>query len=1025
MKYVYKELKYQKDAVRSVIDVFKKKYSQPYQERSSYIMDMGKQEMDFSMEGYNNAEVTLNANQILENIHAVQDYNGLERSENLLNDMGHCSLDIEMETGTGKTFVYTKTIFELNREFGWTKFIIVVPSIAIREGVYASITDTVDYFQDSYGKKARTFIYNSANLSQLDSFSSDANINVMIINTQAFNASLKEGGTSKEARIIYSKRDEFASRRPIDVIAANRPIIIMDEPQKMGGDKTQSALKKFKPLFVLNYSATHAVKHNLIYKLDALDAYNEKLVKKIEVKGFKVSNLKGVDAYLYLNDVIVTPEGPKARIELEQRQKSSSTPKRIYMLLDSQYKNDLYALSGEMEQYKGYTITDVDKFTGKVTFLNGKELTINQIQGDVSEQDLRRIQIHETIKSHFEKERQNFEKGIKTLSLFFIDKVEKYRQYNDDGNEVLGEYGKMFEEEYAEILAEQHELFESDDYSKYLDEMCSDASKAHRGYFSIDKKSGHIKDSKEKESDDDISAYDLILKNKQRLMSFEEPTRFIFSHSALREGWDNPNVFQICTLKHSDSTTTKRQEIGRGLRLSVDKNLIRQDIQVLGNDIHKVNVLTIIASDSYNDFAADLQKEIESTLVQRVVIVGAGYFIGKTVNDNGEIRAITPAEGNLIYHYMVKADYLDFDNKITEKYHQDLENGTLAPMPEQLQSVQEDVQKYIQGIFDPSVFSDMIGDANKPKILKNDLNKANFAKFKELWDKINHKYSYTVQFDSDELIKNSVREINHTLVVSRLMYTVTTGIQKENMNEDELRAGKSFEVQTSDQKTINSVHKSSIKYDLVGKIAQGATITRKTAVAILKGITFEKLEMFHLNPEEFIAKVIEIILEQKSTIIVDHISYNQIEGQYDSDIFTAEKINYNSEKTFHASKAILDYINTDGSGADSVEMRFVKELDTSKNVCTYAKMPKGGYIIPTPVGNYSPDWAIVFEKGKVKHVFFVAETKGSMSSMQLKTIEQNKISCAEKLFKDMFKDESVVYHKVRDFSDLLTLAELK
>ena len=298
------------------------------------------------------------------------------------------------------------------------------------------------------------------------------------------------------------------------------------------------------------------------------------------------------------------------------------------------------------------------------------------------------------------------------------------------------------------------------------------------------------------------------------------------------------------------------------------------------------------------------------------------------------------------------------------------------------------------------------------------------AEIDELWEKINHKYSYTVQFDSDELIKNCINEINHTLVVSRLMYTVTTGIQKENMKAEELRSGKSFDVQTSDQKTINRVHKSSIKYDLVGKLAQGATITRKTAVAILKGLTFEKLEMFHLNPEEFIAKVIEIILEQKSSIIVDHISYNQIEGQYDSDIFTAEKINYSSEKTFHASKAIINYINTEGFKTDNVEMRFVKELDTSKNVCTYAKMPKGGYVIPTPVGNYSPDWAIVFEKGTVKHVFFVAETKGSMSTLQLKPIEKNKISCAEKLFDEMFKDKSVVYHKVNDFSDLLTLAEL-
>lgn len=1025
MKYVYKELKYQKEAVQSIIDVFK---GQLPQEKNVYVRDLGKKgagALDFDDDtGYSNADIALDSKTLFTNIHTVQDSNNISHSDYKETDLGHCSLDVEMETGTGKTFVYTKTMFELNKVYGWTKFIIVVPSIAIREGVYASIQDTVDYFQEEYKKKARCFIYSSSNLTQLDSFSSDANINVMIINTQAFNASLKEDGTSKEARIIYSKRDEFASRRPIDVIAANRPIIIMDEPQKMGGDKTQNALKKFKPLFILNYSATHAKQHNLVYKLDALDAYNEKLVKKIEVKGFKVSNLKGIDAYLYLNDVIVTSEGPKARIELEQRQKTSSTPKRVYMLLDSKNKNDLFALSGEMEQYKGYTITDVDSFTGKVTFLNGKELYINQLQGDVSEQDLRRVQIHETIKSHFEKERQNFERGIKTLSLFFIDEVAKYRQYDDDGNELLGEYGQMFEEEYAEVLSEQRELFDSDEYTKYLDEMCSDPSKAHRGYFSIDKKSGHIKNSKEKESEDDMSAYDEIIKNKRYLMSFESKTRFIFSHSALREGWDNPNVFQICTLKHSDNTTTKRQEIGRGLRLSVNNNLIRQDLQALGPDIHKVNVLTVIASDSYNDFATELQKEIVSTLVDKVTAVSVDYFVGKTVHDGTEVRTITPTEATLIYHYMVRADYLDFDNKLTPKYHEDVANDSLAPVPEQIKSIEADIQKYIAAVFDPSTLDDMITDANKPKILKNELNK-NFENFKELWNKINHKYSYTVSFDSEELIKNSIFAINHDLTVSQLMYTVTTGIQKDTMVAEEVKSGNSFKVEDSDQKVITRVHHSSIKYDLIGKIAQGATITRKTAATILKGINFSKMEMFHLNPEEFISKVIEIIQEQKSTIIVDHITYNEIEGKYEDSIFTAEKLNYNSEKTFHANKAILDYIATDGSGADSVEMKFVKNLDASKNICTYAKMPKGGYVIPTPVGNYSPDWAIVFEKGTVKHVFFVAETKGSMKSMQLKEIEKNKISCAEKLFADMFKDESVVYHKVSDFNDLLTLAELK
>lgn len=632
MKFNFKIQQYQTDAVDAVVKVFN---GQGFHDKISYIRDKGKVKKEYGIDGavisqgnqmsfqtvgtqleyddidelsdtgYKNELVELSDEQLLSNIQALQSQNNIKLSNSLVKDMGRCSLDIEMETGTGKTYVYIKTMFELNKKYGWSKFIVVVPSIAIREGVKKSFEITADHFMEHYGKKARFFIYNSSNLNQLDNFSSSSGINVMIINTQAFASSLKEDGRSKEARIIYSKRDEFGSRRPIDVIKANRPIIILDEPQKMGGEVTQKALKNFNPLFSLNYSATHAKHHNLIYVLDALDAFNKKLVKKIEVKGFEVKNFRGTDSYLYLEQIVLSSKKPPmAKIELEIRyNKSINRESRILGVGE-----DLYYVSQEMEQYKGYTISEIDPLRGTVTFTNGEVISTGDIVGDISEKDMRRIQIRETILSHFEKEEKLFDKGIKCLSLFFIDEVAKYRQYDENGDEVLGEYGKMFEQEYINVLNEYVTLLDTP-YQRYLKSTCSDVEEVHKGYFSIDKK-GHAIDSKVKrgsEFSDDISAYDLILKNKERLLSFDEPTRFIFSHSALREGWDNPNVFQICTLKHSDSNTAKRQEVGRGLRLCVNQNGNRMDVESCGETVHDINVLTVVASESYKTFVTDLQ----------------------------------------------------------------------------------------------------------------------------------------------------------------------------------------------------------------------------------------------------------------------------------------------------------------------------------------------------------------------------------------------------------------------------------
>lgn len=1035
MKFNFKIQQYQTDAVEAVARVFA---GQGHHNEIKYRRDLGKVSSDpqqltipeideygeiidlFNDTGYKNELVELSDEQLLANIQQLQNENNIKMSSELVKGLGRCSLDIEMETGTGKTYVYIKTMFELNKRYGWSKFIVVVPSIAIREGVKKSFEITADHFMEHYGKKARFFVYNSSNLNQLDNFSSSAGINVMIINTQAFAASLKEGGRSKESRIIYSKRDEFGSRRPIDVIKANRPIIILDEPQKMGGDVTQKALKNFNPLFSLNYSATHKTQHNLVYVLDALDAFNKRLVKKIEVKGFEVKNFRGTDRYLYLEQIVLSSKKPPmAKIELEiGYNKSINRETRILGVGDN-----LFYVSQEMEQYKGYTISEIDPIRDTVTFTNGEVISTGDVVGDVSEKDMRRIQIRETILSHFEKEERLFNKGIKTLSLFFIDEVAKYRQYDENGDEVLGEYGKMFEQEYISVLNDNLTLFGSE-YQEYLRTTCSDISAIHKGYFSIDKKTGRSVDSAVKRGSmfsDDISAYDLILKNKERLLSFEEPTRFIFSHSALREGWDNPNVFQICTLRHSDSTTAKRQEVGRGLRLCVNQQGNRMDVQTCGETVHDINVLTVIANESYKDFVSALQSDIKDMLYDRPVAATSEYFKGKFVKVDGTPTLIDDKTANIIEGYLIANGYADYiDRKITDKYREDLASGTLAPLPPQIESMSEGIHVLVQAVFDESVLKDMFTDGHDTKVKENPLNDNFYKKeFQTLWNYINHKYAYTVEFDSEELIKKAIAHIEEKLIVSQLQYTTSIGQQKSEMNEHEVERGDSFKTAKTRTQTLKHSETSSVKYDLIGKIAEGTVLTRKTVAKILSGLSEKKIYMFKFNPEEFISKVVKLINEQKATMIVDHISYDQTSGSYDNEIFTAEKSSQSFDKAFKAEKAIQDYVFTDGSAEKSIERKFAEDLDTAEEVCVYAKLPKG-FHIPTPVGNYSPDWAIAFNEGAVKHIYFIAETKGTMESLNMRPIEQAKISCAKKLFNEI-STSNVKYHDVDSYQSLLTI----
>ena len=1007
MKLKFKKQQYQTYAVDSVVDCF---VGQPKNEGIQYRIDPGKEAPGVPEQrnlheeaGFKNEGIALSLSSVLENINKVQQRQNLPLSISLVsNKVCQINLDVEMETGTGKTYCYIKTMFELNQRYGWSKFIVVVPSIAIREGVFKSLEITAEHFLEEYKKRARFFIYNSKQLHNLESLSSDAGINVMVINVQAFNAS------GKDARRINEELDDFQSRKPIDVISANRPIMILDEPQKMEGAKTLDSMAAFKPLMVLRYSATHKTTHNKIHRLDALDAYNQKLVKKISVRGISVKGLAGTNPYLYLGGIdISTSKPPIVRVELEIKQNNGI--KRVLRKLNK--GDNLFDLSGNLAQYKGFVVADINANTDTISFTNGVELAVGEATGDVNEAVLRRIQIREAVKAHFEKEQVLFHQGIKVLSLFFIDEVAKYRRYDENG-EIPGEYAQIFEEEYNQHLNEVMTL-EDTPYNQYLKKIT--AGKTHNGYFSIDKKTKRLIDpetGKKSTETDDVDAYDLILKDKERLLSMAEPVRFIFSHSALREGWDNPNVFVICTLKHSDNTISRRQEVGRGLRISVNQFGDRMDDPAT---VHQINVLTVVASESYKDFVAALQKDISESLSERPRIADEEYFTGKVLKTASGDVIVSPQIAKQIYKYLLKNDYTDDSDKITQAYHSAKSEGQLAELPAELLPYTEQVFQLIDSVFSDAQIP-AIDDDRKAKT--NPLS-ANFDKkeFQDLWKRINHKAAYTVHFETPELIKKCVAALDRELVVSPLQYTIVRGEQLGTATYDDVKHGEAFKISgTTTDSHKYSIH-SAVKYDLIGKLAEESQLTRTTIANILQGIKVTVFSRYKTNPEDFIAKASRLINEQKATVIVEKLSYDSVGETYGIDIFTQEKPKEDFSKAIKVDRHIYDYVFTDSKG----ESRFVKELDTSSEVVVYAKLPRG-FFIPTPVGNYNPDWAIAFKEGAVKHVYFIAETKGSMSSMELREIEKSKIECARKFFAKITSDQ-VKYDVVDSYGKLMELVK--
>ena len=1014
MKLQFKHQKFQADAAKSVVDVFA---GQPFL-TPSYMMDKGDgfyqaslgEEIDFT--GWSNHRIIpeLNDARILENLNRVQRINQIKPSKTLEGRADGYNLTVEMETGVGKTYTYIKTMYELNRAYGWSKFIVVVPSIAIREGVYKSFEITQEHFAEEYGKKIRFFIYNSARLTEIDRFASDNSINVMIINSQAFNAS------GKDARRIYMKLDEFRSRRPIDIIAKTNPVLIIDEPQSVEGKQTKEKLKEFHPMLTLRYSATHKSDsiYNMVYRLDAMEAYNKRLVKKIAVKGISESGTTATDSYVYLESINLSKSDPTATLQFDVKQANGTKVKsRICKIGDN-----LYDYSNGLEEYrKGFVVKQIDGRDNSVEFLNGIKLYAGDVIGKVDEDQLRRIQIRETILSHIERERQLFYKGIKVLSLFFIDEVANYRLYNTAGQPENGKYARMFEEEYADIVNTiQPNLLGEEDYLRYLKAI--PAEKTHAGYFSVDGKGRMInsKVGRKETTSDDVSAYELIMKNKELLLDRDpkrSPVRFIFSHSALREGWDNPNVFQICTLKQSSSEIRKRQEVGRGLRLCVNQDGDRMDANVLGNDVQNVNILTVIASESYDSFAKGLQTEMAEAVADRPLAVTPDLFAGKVITDiNGNSEVISPDNAREIWLDLRVNGYIDKAGNLTDKYDNDKKNNTFS-IGEEFAESADSIRSILDSVYDPRALKPDNARGNNVE-LHVDENKLAMPEFKALWTRINAKSVYAVDFDSEELIRKAVRSLDAKLHVSKIYFVVESGMMDSIKSKEQLTSGNAFIREESGTYGVKVEANSNVKYDLIGKIEEGTGLTRKTIVEILQGIRKDTFDQFKNNPEEFILKAISLINDEKATAIIEHITYNILDDAYQTDIFTEPTIKGRlGENTMKANKHLYDHVLYDSTN----EKNFASALDVNKDVAVYVKLPDGFYI-STPVGKYNPDWAIAFYEGTVKHIYFVAETKGSMNSMQLRLVEQAKISCAREHFKAI-SGANVVYDVVDSYQSLL------
>ena len=1055
----FKQQAFQQEAAQAVVEVFS---GQPKLDDAFALEHMGSY--------VPNALISLTPQQLLAQINSRQTKARLELTHDL-NDVRN--LSIEMETGVGKTYTYIKTIHELCSHYGWRKFIVVVPSVAVREGVIKSFESTRSHFSELYpDQRLHAFVYNSEQTADIAAFASSMDIEVMVINVQAFNTKLEveeiealkqglevEGRNSGELRRMFRRLDSLQSQRMIDVLAQTNPIIIIDEPQSVEGASAsvnaRQNLQYFNPLFTLRYSATHRKgdEHNMLFKLDALDAYNQQLVKKITVKGISLSGSKATSGYVYLERIILSPDAaPLAVVHFNQLNKNNvkNPVRKVVRKLGA--GADLFAESGGIEEYRDrFVLSEIRGDLDCIELLNGTKIALGEAIGAPEEDDIRRIQIRETILSHFEREKALFAQNIKVLSLFFIDEVKLYREYGADGTAHNGRYAQIFEEEYVALKDEMIAQCKAElpplvlqaeagscsahdqallKYIAYLESI--DVSCTHSGYFSIDRKSKQLIDPEAPKrgqvGSSDVSAYDLIMRSKERLLDLDpkrSPVRFIFSHSALREGWDNPNVFQICTLKQSSSDIRKRQEVGRGLRLCVNNLGVRQDSSVLGSRVHDINVLTIVASESYESFAQGLQQELVEELNGALTALDINFFKGQQLSDeSGKVHKITSSEAKKLRDHLVEQGFVDKKGQLTATGRTVLAAGELQ-VPASLPKLR-DCAAALNALLKAQLprarrSAGIVSDSRKHQRLSPKAALMQSQEFKELWQRISPKTIYSVDFDSSELVRAAVSHIDQYLQVNQLIYTVEQGSMAAGMKQKALEQGAAFKEEKSKvitdgmlTKTVSASSVSSTRYDLVGRLVELTKLTRRTVVAILQQIRSDKFECFKRNPEEFIVKVAQLINEAKSQTIVAHISYNLTDEHYDQSIFydhspVLSSILSEAKKHLYASVA-----------CDSqVEQKLAHDLDQSDQVCFYIKLPKV-FSIRTPLGNYSPDWAIVFkEDSGIKHCYFVAETKGNLSSLELRPVEQGKIACAQKHFEALGPDVS--YHAITSFSELMQL----
>jgi type III restriction enzyme len=929
---------------------------------------------------------------IHKNIRKIQLKNGLAPSEK----MDSMDFTVEMETGTGKTYVYLRSIFEMNRLYGFTKFIIVVPSIAIKEGVYKSLQITVDHFRELYENVSFDyFVYDSSKLSDVRNFATSPDIQVMVINIDAFRKSFSDPEKENKANIIHRSHDRMTGAKPIEYIQETNPIVIVDEPQSVDTtSKSKEAIRSLNPLCTLRYSATHVDKHHMLYKLDSVDAYEQKLVKQIEVAGVEVKDGHN-KAYIKLLSVNNKKSPISAKIEIDCRMKNGNIKRKTVVassgadLLDAKY-------SGGRDIYDGYIVEDIycEKGNEYISFTSKPEiLKLGQAIGEVDPDEYKLLQIRKTIEEHLDKEMRLRPQGIKVLSLFFIDRVANYRWYDEDGNPQKGKFALMFEEEYARAIRKPkyNTLFEGAD----LDTV---AAGVHNGYFAVDKKkdsSGNemLKDASGNTAADE-SAYNLIMKEKEKLLSFASKLKFIFSHSALKEGWDNPNVFQICTLNETNSVIKKRQEIGRGLRICVNQD---------GERVHgfEVNTLTVMANESYEKFAEQLQKEIEQEEGIKFGVVEEHLFANIVIPVDDYTNEYLGVEASkVLWSHLKTAGFIDAKGKVQDSLKTALKSGELE-LPEEFKAHTPQIAAVLKKV---SGNLNIKNRDDKKKVL---LNKAVFLseEFKQLWDRIKYRTTFRVDFDVAALTAKCAEEIKANLQVGKARFIYRKA-------KAEIDRGGVHAQQVQETASVYESRSFELP-DLITYLQNETNLTRRTIVKIINDSG--RLESFKNNPQKFIEQVSTIIQHQMRLFVVDGIKYHKIGDDqfYAQELFSDNELfGYLQKNMVESQKSVFDHVVYDSD----IELEFATAFERSDDIKLYAKLPDW-FKIDTPLGTYNPDWAVLIEVDGKEKLYFVVETKSTLFTDALRPTEKAKIACGKEHFKALGNDvEFAVTNAFEDFS---------